>query len=231
MKRLLLVILMALGASGAQAALVGRDINGNAVAGGDASSVFLYDTVLNITWLRNANVNGLMNWTTANTWAANLVVGAFDDWRLPTMTNPDTTLGYAGGTDYGYNVRTKSGNATQYEAGQTVYSEMAHLFYVTLNSYVGLYQTGDFLLVPHRDIWFGLEYAPDPTMVWDFNPADGSQGGPTAKTNHLHAMAVRDGDVLAPSAVPLPSTAWLTLAGIGALGIAARRRKTLVVQS
>jgi hypothetical protein len=34
---------------GAQASLVGRDINGNAVAGNDASSVFLYDDVLNVT--------------------------------------------------------------------------------------------------------------------------------------------------------------------------------------
>ncbi len=96
---------------GAQASLVGRDINGNAVAGGDASSVFLYDTMLNVTWLRDANANGSMNWTQANTWAANLVVGAYDDWRLPTMiSTPNTTFSYAGGTDYGFNVRTTSGS-------------------------------------------------------------------------------------------------------------------------
>ena len=39
----------------AQAALVGRDINGIAVAGSSAGAVFLYDAHLNITWLRNAN--------------------------------------------------------------------------------------------------------------------------------------------------------------------------------
>ena len=56
MKRLLLVFIMALGlAGGAHASLVGRDINGNAVLGSDASAVFLYDTVLDITWLRDAN--------------------------------------------------------------------------------------------------------------------------------------------------------------------------------
>ncbi len=38
-------------ATSAQAALVGRDINGAAIAGSSASAVFLYDTDLNITWL------------------------------------------------------------------------------------------------------------------------------------------------------------------------------------
>ena len=42
-------------ATSAQAALVGRDINGIAVAGSSADTVFLYDIDLNITWLRNAN--------------------------------------------------------------------------------------------------------------------------------------------------------------------------------
>ena len=71
--------------------LLGRDINGNAViqrdSNGllDSSAVFLYDDVLNITWLRSASANGRMNWWTANTWATNLTVGNYTGWRLPTM--------------------------------------------------------------------------------------------------------------------------------------------------
>ena len=42
-------------ATSAQAARVGRDINGIAVAGSSADAVFLYDIDLNITWLRDAN--------------------------------------------------------------------------------------------------------------------------------------------------------------------------------
>lgn len=42
-------------ATPAQATLQARDLNGDAVT--DA----FYDTTLNITWLRNANVNGLMD--------------------------------------------------------------------------------------------------------------------------------------------------------------------------
>ena len=77
-------------AASAQAALVGRNISGLAVAGSDASAVFLYDTDLNITWLRDANVNGLMNWADANTWASGYSIGIYDDWRLPTVVQPDS---------------------------------------------------------------------------------------------------------------------------------------------
>ena len=170
--------------------LLGRDITGKAVAGSDASAVFLYDTTLNVTWLRDANyaktsayvfadANGLMNWAQANAWAVNLVVGAHDDWRLPTMTaTPNATVSFAGGTDYGYNVRTKSGIETQFEAGQTVYSEMAHLWYSTLGNKAycapgngscsgdtpqpgwGLTNTGNFQNLQANLYWIGLEYAP-----------------------------------------------------------------------
>lgn len=59
--------------------------------GGNASAILLdrgadmvYDTVLDITWTRNANLSGsTFNWVDANQWAADLVFGGFDDWRLP----------------------------------------------------------------------------------------------------------------------------------------------------
>src|SRR5207302_5162416 len=72
---------------------------------GNASATLLprgadmvYDNVLNITWVRDASlcatlndclnradnvVTGGMAWSDAKTWAANLVFGGFDDWRLP----------------------------------------------------------------------------------------------------------------------------------------------------
>jgi hypothetical protein len=239
------------------AALVGRDINGNAVAGNAASSVFLYDTVLNVTWLRNANAgagsayddtgyggstttDGKMSWGNAQAWAANLTVGSYGGWRLPTMIDTGAAgcdLAYVG-TDCNYNVQTKSGNKTQFQAGQTVYSEMASLFYDTLGnkgqfntsgalqSGYGLANTGDFQNLRSDSYWSGLEYAPDTGYAWNFSTRYGGQYTGN-KPGSLYALAVRDGDVLA---TPIPATAWLMLSGIGVLGAAARRRRCSAVR-
>jgi len=59
---------------------------------------------LNITWLRDANVKGPMNWAPPVAWADNFSFGGCSDWRLPTS---DQCLGYS--------CRNR---------------EMAHLFYV-----------------------------------------------------------------------------------------------------
>jgi hypothetical protein len=216
--------------------LLGRDINGNAVAGNADSAVFLYDTVLDVTWLRDANYaqtsgyyslysDGRMNWVAVNTWAANLVVGAYDDWRLPTLQpvngtsfNYDQT--FDGTSDRGY-AATGTGWGTA--------SEMGHLFYVTLGntqapfSDTALSNTGDFQNLQSSAYWSGLVYATSPSNVWTFNPGDGRQGR-NSKNDLLRAMAVRPGDVLV-SPIPEPETYALMLAGLGLVGFMARRRK------
>jgi hypothetical protein len=79
---------------------------GMGLAGGASAALIVrpggmvYDTDLNITWLRDANyaktsgydADGLMNWTAATTWAANLSYGGYDDWQLPTTLQPDANL-------------------------------------------------------------------------------------------------------------------------------------------
>ncbi len=124
-KPLILALLAGLSLSGvAQATLIDR-------GGG-----LIYDDVLNITWLQDANyaktsgydADGLMNWGDANTWAANLSYGGYSDWRLPTMIDTGSPgCDWANsGTDCGYNVQTR-------DAGTgTVYSEMAYMYYVNL---------------------------------------------------------------------------------------------------
>ena len=89
----------------------------------DRGNGLLYDTVLNVTWLQDANyaktsgyaatgvdlATGKMTWAAANTWAAQLNVGGLSDWRLATNTPVNGTsfnynYSFNGTTDYGYNI-------------------------------------------------------------------------------------------------------------------------------
>ena len=49
------------------------------------SGVFLayYDTVLDITWAADANINGRDIWSNQIAWAAGLTLGGVSGWRLP----------------------------------------------------------------------------------------------------------------------------------------------------
>lgn len=203
-------------ATAAQAALVGRDINGAAVASNDASSVFLYDTTLNITWLRDANPlndEGLFfasDWAGANDWASALTVGTFGSWRLPSFRGV-----FCGGSNC------RGG-------------EMGHLYYTELGNGPGdrgFPNAGAFQGIGETD--FRYWYKEDagsaaPGLAWYFDFFDGTQAQ-AGKTSPILRLAVRDGDVLttavAPAAVPLPAAAWLMLAGAGALAATARRRR------
>jgi hypothetical protein len=211
----------------AQAALVDR-------GGG-----LIYDTDLNVTWLADANyaktsgydADGLMTWSQATAWAANLSYFdsvrnvTYDDWRLP--TSADT--GAAGfhctysGTDCGFNVDPAS-------------SEMAHLFFVELgntSAYTtggvykggatgvnwGLVNKGPFTNFQLR-YWSGRDYAPQPFDELSFDTYFGWQYFEDRFTN-LSVLAVRPGDV---AAVPEAQTYALMLAGLGLIGWRARRR-------
>ena len=168
-----------------------QDLNGDTVT--DA----FYDTDLNITWLRDANVNGPMNWATAVSWADTYSFGGYTDWRLPTS---DTCVNM---------------NCTG--------SEMGHLWYSELGNSAGqMTNTGDFQNLQSDFYWSGLAYAPDPDLVWIFSTRDGNQGQ-ASENAALYAMAVRPGDVAA--AIPEPETYALMLAGLAALALVRRHQR------
>jgi len=234
----------------AHAALEGRDLNGSI----DSFEAY-YDTDLNITWLADANVNEPMTWDTANTWAAGLSIVdtdknfTYDNWRLPTV-NPvngssfNYALSYDGSTDGGF-----FGNSYNISEQGTVFasstaSEMAHLFYTTLNnkSYCpvgtsclpapqsgwGLTNSGPFTNLQADRYWSATGYtdesAPSDVYAWTFNFNAGDQGIEAKEYPCCYALAVSPGDV-GIAAIPEPETYAMMLAGLGLVGVAVRRRK------
>ncbi len=178
-----------------------------------------YDTVLDITWLADANLAstntfgvlgiggiyppGEMTWDTANAWITAMNTANYlgvNNWRLPTVTDtgaPGCDFAWAG-TDCGWNVDLATG-------------EMARMFYSTLGNPAGYNSSGEiqpcFTSGPQYCLanagpisnlqlyyWYGTEYAPDISLAWGFFLATGNQYVP-GKDNYSNAWAVRPGDI------------------------------------
>lgn len=189
----------------------------------DKGGGLIYDDVLKITWLSDANyaqtsghdADGRMNWTAANAWADNLSFYdsvrnvTYSDWRLPTALNQD-----GNGSCMGYNCN----------------SEMGHMFYNNMGvgaggSILDGANNPNFALFTNLQsnvYWSGTAYAPNPANAWGFSTDTGYQGS-GYQGNVFYAWAVRDGNVAAP--IPEPETYAMLLAGLGLLGVVARRRK------
>ena len=205
----------------------------------DRGGGLLYDDVLNITWLQDANyaktsghdANGRMNWADANTWAANLVyhdsVRGVDyrDWRLPRNDPVGSDWNYFwasdGSADIGYNITSPN-------------SELAYMYYINLGlkGYwsptgdlqpdYGIIDTGPVKNLQSNAYWSATAYAPVPSWgAWHFSFGHGYQGLGYWE-DELQVWAVRSGDV---AAVPEPETYALFLAGLAVMGGVLRRRR------
>jgi hypothetical protein len=217
-----------------------------------------YDPNLNITWLANANlaattafnvaninVDGTMNWTTANALIAAMNTDGstgylgYNDWRLPTVSPIDGsafnyTVTYNGTTDSGYNI---SAPGTTY--AEATSSEMDFMFYNTLGNLSscdpvlstattcsaqsggGLTSTGPFSSLQSDYYWSGTEYQQSGGVnAWTFDFSNGRQDG-HGKANGFYVWAVRSGDTV----VPLPDAVWLFGSGLlGLIGVARRNK-------
>lgn len=211
----------------------------------DRGGGLIYDDVLNVTWLQNANygagssfdngasaVDGKMTWENAVRWADQLVFSdsirnvKWSDWRLPSIkpaSPPSFNLVWSliGTTDVGYNITSPN-------------SELMHMYHISLGN-IGAYKLDGNPRYNPGDNWglvnkgpflnlYSAMYWPESEIHYSngiliFNMVGGSQAN-WKMTDEAYAWAVRDGDV---AAVPIPAAAWLL--GAGLIGVVGLRRK------
>jgi hypothetical protein len=203
----------------------------------DRGNGLLYEDVLNITILQDANFaktsgfdsDGRMTWETANSWVQSLTIANTGGWRLPT-TQPlngssySTTFSTSGSTDYGYNVSAPG----SLSAGATS-SEMAYLFFNSLgniaefnldgspsacrNVQIGtahcLSNTGLFDNLESYTYWSGSA-SPEAGSYWTFTMDGGFQPFSPGGSS-LYALLVHDGDIASLVNGSLPEAPSLIL--------------------
>lgn len=214
----------------------------------DRGGGLIYDTVLAITWLQDANFarssnyspDGRLTWNEAMTWASNLTFydsvrsKTWDDWRLPQArplngSSYNYIYAFDGSSDRGYNI-----SAPGSPFPESTASEMAYMWYNNLGNLAyfspgsgthpqsghGFNETGPFLNLQNTPFyWIGTEHSLYPNQAGVFLLYEGLQGN-DLKESLYFSWAVRDGDV----AVPVPGTLLLFGAGIGLTGITRRRK-------
>ncbi len=233
-----------------QAALQGRDLDGDA-----ATFEAYYDTVLDITWLGDANyartsgydADGTMAWSEAKTWTANLSIYdavngiTYDNWRLPAIspvngvnfnlsyrTDGSSDLGYnitSPGSELAYMYHVNMGNPGYYTPEGTVSDCFSSGLPCTSYDPITFFSGGYYGVGP---FWSGTQFFnpgdafPIPyDEAWAFGMHDGGQVA-GSEFNTFGAWAVSPGDV---AAVP-EADAWaMLLAGFGLVGAMARCRR------
>jgi len=203
---LITATLLALSCS-SNAALEMRDLDGDLSNGHEG----VYDDVLNITWLANANsASGQLNWNAAEAFVTDLNSTSYlgvSTWRQPTASNC---------------VGTSCGNAasdTDDELGYQFFQNFGATAGSNITSGTNSTNLALFSNVQNDFYWTGFDSGSS-THAYYFTMASGTQSS-FSKSSEFYVWAVTDG--MAGTAVPVPAAAWLL--GSALAGLLMVRRK------
>jgi len=224
----------------ANAALSIRDLDGDWSNGHEG----VYDDVLDITWLADANIraslglgtfrndllNGYSSWLGAQPWASSFELHGYTNWRLPsnsTIDNNSESTGNNGSYNRGYNITRTS-------------SELSYMFYVNLANNGARSVTGEvqastlnasfandrdpnniysFANIEPRNYWYE-ESSPWAFYYYhSFDMGTGFQFHSDRAQENTYVWIVHDGDIGA-AVVPIPTTAWLFFSALAGLSVA-----------
>jgi PEP-CTERM motif len=207
--------------------LAGMGVVGNASATlMDRGPDMVYDSALNITWTRNANLPGSSNltWADANAWAASLVVDGLSGWRLPYASVIAGKNGFV--PRFTTLPEFPAPACTGLPGGEVACrdNEMGYMFYYNLHGTVLSSKTGtqigDGVTLNNiqANYWSGTNCGANCVWIFQFDRGQNNVANPGAL---LSAWAVRPGDVIAAA----PEPASLLLIGVGMLGLGWSRQR------